>query len=162
MPLTREKLGRWAQECWNTATECLGGTAEFEDDARKALRRFVADAEGRGDYSLVVRAINAAPSVDMEKPANRKGAVPAAMGLVERRSKATTIRNLAIRFMMDRLQDHSEVDGDGNAFERHSDIYPYLSPFKAAKAVVVAFDEARLDSNLDESYIIKIAQNPFR
>ncbi len=149
MPLTLEDLAQTAVACMAEAAQ-VPEPARLEEDARAGLRALVDDRRISFDHRDALRAIERALDVDMTKPANRKGELPQALGLVSRESKETAIKHRAIVLMMGRLLEYSEVGASGEAtlcYELNRD---------AIDAVVNGFYGAGIDTTLTVENVEKI------
>lgn len=152
MPLSDQELADCARECMATAGQ-RSDPSNVDEDARDVLRRLVDDRNHaiRQKHRAAIRALRRVLAVDMNVQANRKGAIPRALGLVGRATKANTVKHRAIVLMVDRLlawREEKEVDGEV--------IFPYNSIRKAADAVAIGFFEADLDSELTGANVEKI------
>ena len=122
--------------------------ARVEEDARAVLQRLIDDRDHhiRQRHREAIRALRRALAADMQAPANRKGDLPRALGLVSRVSKTTNVKHRAIILMMDRLLEWSTDDF----------VFPYDSKRKAAEAVVSGFFEAEIDTRLTAENVEQI------
>jgi uncharacterized protein (DUF849 family) len=146
VPLTAEQLAQAARECMKEAAQ-LPEPARLEEDARAALQSLVDDQHIRAKHPDAVGFLTRALAVDMTEPANRKGDLPKELGLVSRESKAAAIKHHAIVLMMGRLLDYTEFSNEGKA------VFCYRSKRQAIDAVVEAFFDAELDTDLTASNV---------
>lgn len=151
-PLTDQDLADCARDCMARAA-AVPEPSKVEEDARAALQRLVDDrsATVRGKHRDAVRALRRALAVDMAEGANRKGALPQALGLVSRVSKGTVTKHRAIVTMMHRLLEHSEWG------PRTGDvIFPFRTVGAAAEAVTRGFFHAGIDGRLTAENVEQI------
>lgn len=149
MPLTPEQLGARARFFMELASSVIRPNA-----CRKALQRLTGDPDVGTAHPGAVRLLQAALAVDMALLSNRKGALPQALGLVERRSKTVSAKQLAIAWMFENIQEFEEET-------RGAFIRPYASKGKAAEAVVEGFYEAGLDKRLTTDSIDQLFSRHF-
>jgi hypothetical protein len=156
MALTPKELAELARECMARSAK-MPQPERVAEDARAVLQYLVrprlhyvdVDQVDETDLQMrrmAIRLIRRALKVDMRVPANRKGELPRALGLVGRAAKATTVEHFAIVMMMNRLRDYSAEDGS----------FPYSSKRKAADAVVEGFYVAGIDRRLKPENVGKI------
>jgi hypothetical protein len=163
MALTSKELARLARGCMKRAAE-VPEPGKVEEDARAALQSLVESLRPRlrlvdvGEQARcrriglthrdAIRALKRALAVDMQVPANRKGAILRALGLVGRVSKTRSVQHRAIALMMERLLELSE----GITVPT----FPYDSKRKAADAVAAGFFEAGINRRLTPENVEKI------
>ena len=116
--------------------------ARLEEDARATLRNLVNDQRIRVKHPDAVSALTRALAVDMTQPANRKGDLPRALGLVSRESRKVATKHRAIVLMMGRLLDYSEFCTGEDV------VFPYRLKRAAIDAVIDAFYTAQIDTAL--------------
>lgn len=85
--------------------------------ARGAIERLVSSTS-RDQHGSARALVRQALAVDMTKAPNRKGELPAALGLVSRSDSAEARRHRAIVLMMDRVLDTPIVDDSARCANR--------------------------------------------
>jgi hypothetical protein len=139
------ELAELARHCVTRAQQ-VPAPARVEEDARDMLQRLVDDRQVRLKHRDAARAIRRALAVDLQRPENRRGDLPRALGLVSRVDKGTSVKHLAISLMMENLLDHTDDDGS----------FPYGSKRRAAEAVVEGFYKAGINIKLTAENVERI------
>lgn len=147
-----DDLRRCAEECYALATE-MPQPRLVEEDARAAFQRLVSDRQIRrkGKHREALSAIRRALKVDMQKPANRKGDLPRALGLASRIAKGDRIKHQAIVLMMQRLLTWTVTDPATGTL-----VFPWPTTHAAATDVVTAFAAADIDARLTTDNVEKV------
>lgn len=111
--LARELWDRELREPTATGLDSYGARAELERFVERVRKGAFSTHDVRDEATLiaVVRLIERALDVDMNRTANRKGGVPAALGLVDRASLSNSVRDRLIYRLVDEARYNTGVAG---------------------------------------------------
>lgn len=154
------------------------GNADVVVANRQALKRLTEVCKSFGELRHAVRLIRQALAVDMRIPLNRKGAVPAALGLIA--DSRVGRKSRAVVLMMDRVLSTPIVDeaarcSDGQCEQENAKRLPCPSRAscrqtfvfassleQAAQAVVNGFYYAEIDPSLTVPAVMRTWQRHWK